>query len=157
MQGWFMLRMLRTARFRIALGLLFLAAWPAAAATVTIDGHTAGPTPFISLVHLTVSDLDALRRVQFTVESKPGSVVRPIQAKYSRNYLEKHGYLNAETGEVDVPVFGLYADFTNSVKLDVAFRGGNSRHFAVQIPTEAFVDPSGIYLNPTIVQARSRS
>jgi len=149
--------MVRTALVRIAIGLLWIAALPAAGATVTVDGHEAGATPFISLVHLTVSDADALRSVQFTVASKPGSAVRPIQARYSRNYLENRGHLNAETGEVVVPVFGLYAGFTNSVKLDVAFRGGSARRFTVEIPTEAFDDPSGIYLNPTVVQARSRA
>ena len=139
----------------IAISVLWLSAAPAAGGTVTVHGQTPGPTPFISIVDLTVSPASSLQSIQFAVAPKPGSVVRPIRAKYSRAYLEERGYLNPGTGEVTLPVFGLYAGYENSVELKAAFRGGGARRLTVPIATQAFDDPSGIYLNPTVVRARS--
>jgi arylsulfate sulfotransferase len=135
----------------------FLAlAWSAdAAVTLTVTGQTPGPTPFISNVQLVVSDPNALKSIQFEVASKPGSVVRPIRATYSRDYLQARGYLDLQTGEVTLPVFGLYADFANSVAVTAALSGNGKRRTTVAISTPAFDDPTGVYTNPTVVLARS--
>jgi arylsulfate sulfotransferase len=138
-----------------AVSFLWLLASPAAGGTVTVNGQSPGPTPFIAMLDLTVSDPHSLKSIQFKVAPKPGSVVRPIRAKYSRAYLEARGYLNLETGQVTVPVFGLYAGFNNSVALQTSFKNGDVRRRSVTIPTEEWDDPSGIYLAPTVVRARS--
>ena len=46
--------------------------------TITITGHTAGATPFISKLTLEVSNTTVLKSIQFTIDPKPGSVTRPF-------------------------------------------------------------------------------
>src|SRR5262245_42119 len=42
--------------------------------TITITGHTAGATPFISNLTLEVSNTTVLKSIQFAIDAKPGSV-----------------------------------------------------------------------------------
>ena len=146
---------MRKAWLGLATSFFWVFAWSAAGGTVTVNGQTPGPTPFISIVDMTVSKPSALQSIQFEVASKPGSAVRPIRAKYSRAYLQARGYLDLQTGEVTLPVFGLYADFTNSVKLKATFKDGSARRLTLAIPTQPFDDPTGVYVNPTVLRARS--
>src|SRR5262245_49834532 len=46
--------------------------------TITINGHTAGATPFISKLSLDVSNTSVLKSIQFAIDPKPGSVTRPL-------------------------------------------------------------------------------
>ena len=46
--------------------------------TITITGHTAGATPFISKLTLEVSNTTVLKSIQFAIDPKPGSVTRPF-------------------------------------------------------------------------------
>jgi Arylsulfotransferase Ig-like domain len=94
------------------------------AASVTIGGHMAGPTPFIRLIDCTVNPASAFETVQFTIASKPGSVVRPVSAVYSAEYLQGRGYFNPQNGQLVLPVFGLYDNYSNRVVL--RFRAANS-------------------------------
>src|SRR5690348_12007024 len=43
-----------------------------------------GPSPFISLVHLSGLDHSRLARVRYTIAAKPGSVSRPVHVEYAR-------------------------------------------------------------------------
>src|SRR5438105_2873983 len=79
---------------------------PLSPPTATVTGQSAGPTPFIAQINATMSTANSLKRVQFSVTPKAGSVTRPISATYSSNYLQSHGYLNTGTGALVVPVFG---------------------------------------------------
>lgn len=135
---------------------------PAAAAagpggpSVVVNGTTPGPTPFISHVNLTISPRAGLKSVSFLVESKPMSLTRPVAAKYSRAWLQGRGDYDPTTGQLDVPVFGLYAGFQNFVQVTVDFASGPSRFELVTIDTAPWVDPTGgVYTMPTIVQPRS--
>ena len=111
-----------------------------------------GPTPFISFVQLNVLDLTNVRNAQFLIAPKTGSETRPINVKYSRQYLQRRGYLNRDLSQLTVPVFGLYAGRSNKVTITVAFRDGTSKVTQVTIPTAAF--DGGTYSNPTVVQPR---
>jgi len=146
-------------RWIIALGVALAGLGPlsaeAARPSVVVEALSAGPTPFISLLDLRVSPPTEVKSVDFVVASKPGSVVRPIRARYTQAYLERRGYLDLEGGLVTVPVFGLYADAVNQVSLKVRFHGGGARRLDVAIPTELFDDPSGVYVVPTVIQPRS--
>ena len=126
---------------------------PAGGVTVTVNGQDAGPTPFISLLDVTLSNASALKSVQFTIEPKPQSVSRPISVTYSGAYLQQRGYLDTETGHLTVPVFGLYADYNNTVAMKYKFKGSSFKD-TIMISTPAFEDPTGAYTNPTILQAR---
>ena len=76
--------------------------------TITITGHTAGATPFISKLTLEVSNTTVLKSIQFTIDPKPGSVTRPLSGTYSNSYLVSRGFEHPPTGEVVLPVYGLY-------------------------------------------------
>ena len=78
--------------------------------TITINGHTQGVTPFISNVHLTVSEPPStvLKELQFTIHPKPGSVTRPLSGTYANYYLIDRGFENQQTGDITLPVYGLY-------------------------------------------------
>ncbi len=84
---------------------------------IVVNGHTPGPTPFISLIDLTASEVTNLKSIAFTVVPKPSSVTRPVSASYSSAYLQNRGYLNLQTGQITLPVFGLYANYANEVAL----------------------------------------
>jgi len=122
--------------------------------TIAIIGQNAGPTPFISQLSLSASDTSVLSRIQFTISPKTGSVTRPLSATYSNDYLTGRGYLIPETGEIFLPVYGLYADFTNTVTLTYYFNDGSSKQDATTVTTAAFTDDCG-YDNPTRLQART--
>src|SRR4029077_18445995 len=122
--------------------------------TITITGHTAGATPFISKLTLEVSDTTVLKSIQFAIDPKPGSVTRPLSGTYSRDYLASRAYVNPP--EIILPVYGLYAGFQNIVRLTYLFKDGPSKQAVASITTDPFDDPCG-YDNPTVLQARTNS
>src|SRR6267378_2248538 len=123
---------------------------------IRITGQTAGATPFISKLTLAVSDTSVLKSIQFTVIPKPGSVTRPLSGTYASSYLVDRGFENQQTGEVVLPVYGLYDGYNNIVKLTYRFMDGSSKQANTRIPTATFNDPCG-YKNPTILQRRTNS
>jgi len=122
--------------------------------TITIVSDNPGPTPFISQLSLLASQTDGLKSIQFTITPKEGSVTRPLSGTYSSDYLTDRGYLNSITGEIFLPVWGLYANFVNTVTLTYQFSDGSSKEDSATITTAAFDDPCG-YSNPTVLQART--
>ena len=122
--------------------------------TITIAGHTAGATPFISKLTLEVSNTTVLNSIQFTIDPKPGSVTRPLSGTYSNNHLASRGYVHPP--EVILPVYGLYDGFNNSVTLTYRFLDGSSKQAHTTITTVTFDDPCG-YKNPTILKPRTNN
>lgn len=143
---------------RCAIGLLLFTGVVMAAegASVVIHEVSPGPTPFIAMVHLTVSPADAFEDIRFVVRPKPSSVARPISASYSAAYLTSRGYFDPATGAVMLPVFGLFAGYINTVVLNTDFTEGRTRRDNVEITTPPFAT-AGDYLTPTVVQPRSSS
>lgn len=119
---------------------------------ITIDGHIAGATPFLSQLTLSVSDTASIKSIQFTIAPKPGSATRPLSATYSSSYLAERGDLG--TGTIFLPVYGLYDDYTNTVTLTYSFNDGSSKQETTTITTTTFDDPCG-YKTPTILQAKT--
>jgi arylsulfate sulfotransferase len=124
--------------------------------TITINGNTPGVTPFISNVSLTASDTTVLKSIQFTIAPKPGSVTRPLSGTYANYYLVNRGFENPQTGEIMLPVYGLYAGCTNTVTLTYRFKDGSSKQAHTTITTAAYVDQCG-YHNATLLQPRTDS
>jgi hypothetical protein len=122
--------------------------------TLTVNAQNAGPTPFISQLSITATDTSVLSKIQFTITPKTGSVTRPLSGTYSSAYLIGRGYLLPETGEIFLPVYGLYADFTNTVTLTYYFNDGSSKQDSTTVTTAAFTDDCG-YDNPTRLQERT--
>ncbi len=121
---------------------------------VTITGQTPGNVPFISILSLSVDNPAGLDEVKFKVDSKPGSVVRPVSARYSAAYLRRRGNVDAKTGVVTVPVFGLYANYTNTVTVTTRFTTGASEVHQVKVATAHFHDE--VHKHPQIVQVRTK-
>jgi arylsulfate sulfotransferase len=111
-----------------------------------------GATPFISFARLRVSDLTALKYAEFRIAPKAGSATRPIDVRYTRQYLQKRGYLDRASGRITVPVFGLYAGRSNSVTVTLGFRDGTTQPTELTIVTAAF--DGGTYSHPSVVQSR---
>jgi hypothetical protein len=128
-----------------------------AAAGVVVTGQTAGATPFIAQIHATVTPASALKSVQFTISRKSGSVTRPVSATFTSSYLQNRGYLNPQTGAFTVPVFGLYANYPNTVSLNFRFTDNSSQTSSVMVATPDWTDSCGVFKNPTVVQARTNS
>jgi hypothetical protein len=122
--------------------------------TIRITGQTAGASPFISKVTLAVSNTSVLKNVQFTITPKPGSVTRPLSGTYANSYLIDRGFENAQTGEVVLPVYGLYDAYNNTVKLTFTFLDRSSKQINTRITTATFNDTCG-YKTPTILQRRT--
>ena len=99
-----------------------------------------GPTPFIRNLNFQVNPIANIKRVQFTIQPKAGSVTRPISATYSSQYLSSRGYLDT-AGNMKIPVFGLYDGFNNSVTLNYVFRDGSSKQRVFSVLAPVFSDP----------------
>lgn len=122
--------------------------------TITIDSQANGPTALIVQLTLSASDTTFLKGIHFTVASKPGSVVRPFSQNFSASYLTSHGYLDAAAGKIYLPVYGLYAEYSNSVTLTYDFFDGSLKEDTTTIPTGSFTDLCGIS-TPTVLKART--
>src|SRR6476620_2128670 len=115
--------------------------------TITITGHAAGATPFISNLTLDVSNTSVLKSIQFAVDPKPGSVTRPLSGTYSNDYLVSRGFENPHTGDVLLPVYGLYAGRVNTVRLTYRFVDGSSKQNQTTVRTATFDDQGCGYNN----------
>src|SRR5205823_10057648 len=124
--------------------------------TITINGYTPGVTPFIAYVNLTASDTTVLKSIQFSIDRKPGSVTRPISATYANFYLIDRGFENQQTGEITLPVYGLYDGYANLVTLTYRFFDGSSSQANITIGTPSYDDTCG-YKSPLVVQPRNNS
>ena len=123
--------------------------------TITITGHTAGATPFISKLSLEVSNTTVVKNIQFAINPKPGSVTRPLSGTYSNQYLVSRGFEHPP--EIILPVYGLYAGYTNTVRLTYRFLDGSSKQAVTSITTATFDDQGCGYNNPTRLQPRTNS
>src|SRR6266496_5149511 len=123
--------------------------------TITISGKTAGVTPFISKLTLQVSNTTVLKSIQFAIDPKPGSVTRPLSGTYANFYLMNQGFENPP--EIILPVYGLYAGYTNIVRLTYRFLDGSSKQAVTAVTTATYDDGGCGYNNPTRLQPRTNS
>jgi len=124
--------------------------------TITIAADNPGPTPFISQLTLVTSDPAVLASIQFSIMPKPGSVTRPLSGTYSSEYLTSRGNILPGSDTIFLPIYGLYADYANTVTLTYRFLDGSSKTDNTTITSPVYDDPCQ-YGNPTILQARTTS
>ena len=99
-------------------------------------------------------DLDALRTISYAVEPKPGSVSKPVRVTYTLGALERTG--RVMSGEVLLPVFGLYAGYANTVSVDLSFDDGiHANPIGETLTTTAYTDPNGVYDHPVLIKKRA--
>src|SRR6266542_1540218 len=123
--------------------------------TITISGKTAGVTPFISKLTLQVSNTTVLKSIQFAIGPKPGSVTRPLSGTYANQNLVRRGFEHPP--EIILPVYGLYAGYTNIVKLTYRFLDRSSKQAVTAVTTATFDDQGCGDKNPTRLQPRTNS
>jgi hypothetical protein len=122
----------------------------------TVVSQQTGPTPFISFLSLVLSQPTQIKSIEFTIAPKPGSVTRPISVNYSRNYLLARGYFDGTNPPATLPVFGLYANYSNTVVLTYRFMNGSSQQETVVVATGTFADPCG-FNNRIVIQPRTNT
>ncbi len=120
---------------------------------IVIADSQPGVSPFISSVQFSGQSLSHVISVSFTIAPMPNSVSSPVNVTWSRAALAGRGYLGKNL--INLPVFGLYAGYQNQVTFQLAFDDGSVQQLPYQIVTAPYTDPTGVYLNPTIVKARS--
>jgi arylsulfate sulfotransferase len=127
----------------------------AAGSDIRILGQRPGISPFIKLLYFQGASLATVAGVEFTIASKPGTVSKPVTVWYSIGALEERGYLSANQTDLEVPVFGLYAGYNNQVAVQFQFQDGSAQTLPLGVTTANYVDPTGVYANPTIVKQRA--
>lgn len=116
---------------------------------------TAGVTPFLALLDIHGLGLERIQALRFTIQPKAGALSRPLQAKYSRAYLQRQGFGLSFAGALQLPLFGLYSGHSNQVMVEAFFDDGSSALVPAAIQTEAYLDPTNIYNRPNILQPRA--
>lgn len=129
---------------------------PPAAATdkAVVKEVRPGVSPFIAFVDLDVPDLAKVQEAGFRIEPRPGTVSLPVQVEYTRDYLFRRGFGDGDR-RLSIPVFGLYAGYTNAVDIHLDHEDGTTESVRTQIETQAYVDPNGVYDRPTFLKTRT--
>jgi len=125
--------------------------------TIRILGFTPGVTPFVGKVNLTATNTTVLKEIQFTIQPRPGSFARALSGTYANYYLIDRGFENQQTGEITLPVYGLYAGRGNILTLTYRFMDGSSKQANFTATTTSFDDQGCGYMNPTRLFPRSNS
>lgn len=120
---------------------------------IVIAGSQAGVTPFIESVQFSGQSLSNVSSVTFTIAPMENSVSLPVTVTWSKAALSARAYLQGN--ELNLPVFGLYAGYQNQVTFQITFDDSSTQQLQYQIATASYTDPTGVYLNPTIIKARA--
>ena len=120
-----------TGRVRAALAALVLACTTSCGAgggAPAVSRVTVTPGPISHAAQLTIDLPSAsdVERAAFTVRTRPGGRSADVHVTLERSYLVRTGALAPEAGALRLPVFGLYADAANDVRVDVAFADGST-------------------------------
>jgi hypothetical protein len=116
-------------------------------------GSEPGVTPFISTVHLAGQSLTAVRTIRYELKAKPGSVSKPVRVTYTRQALRRRGRLT--DNDLQLPVFGLYAGYANSVSIRLTFNDSSLQTITQTLTTAAYTDPNGAYDHPVFIKSRA--
>jgi hypothetical protein len=122
---------------------------------IVAGSPTPGATPFIAFIPLSGVDVAHVRTVRFTIAAAPGTASKPVSVTYTMEYLTRRGYAAPPQQTLTLPVFALYDDTANTVKIRFKYRDRSTSTLPVTVITAAYTDPCGIYDRPVIVQARA--
>ncbi len=130
--------------------LLLLLAVVAACSSNSSDTPFVGNFVFAKTAEITPGNIDQISSINFIVHTKPGNMSKDINVTYSLDYLKREGHVHADSGTIDVPVFGLYPGYLNSVDLIVNRLDNTSSTTSLTMQTDAFVSDykmTGIVIN----------
>ena len=91
---------------------------------------------------------------QYTIEAKPESASKPISVKYSMAALKRKGYEVTSSAELTLPIWGLYSNYINHIKIKIQYNDGSIGSLDLDISTPSYVDSNLIYDRPTFVKKR---
>ncbi len=95
---------------------------------------------FISSLNIDV-DSELLKSLTFMVEPKDDAKAEPIQVTYPINQLE------IDSSGINLPVFGLYSGFDNTVELTFTFTDDSEKAIDVTLTTDEYIDVLSTYDN----------
>lgn len=116
--------LLRAAAAFVAIATLSACGGGGAASQPPAITITSGPIAYAVEAHIPVGTSSPIERVTFTIQTRPGGTAKDARVTYARSWLDREGAIDPVTGDVTVPVFGLYADHDNEVAIDVALASG---------------------------------
>jgi hypothetical protein len=127
----------------------------ASLSNAAIVGSQRGSTPFISFVELRSDSFDNVADITYVIEAKPNAVSKPVTVQYSLRALKQRSYVGSADGVAILPVFGLYADYSNHVEVQLNFLDASTQTLSIDIVTTPYVDPRGVYDHVSILKSRS--
>lgn len=119
-----------------------------------------GATPFIAKVPLTGIRSELFTGVRFAISPKEGSDTTPISASYSKDYLTSHDFYSPGSSKLDVPVFGLYADYNNRVTITYTEANTFDTELVTNLNTPKWQNVGSnpdLYNNPEFVVKRNNA
>ena len=96
-----------------------------------------------------------LQSVEFIIQPKAGSASQAVDVTYSADALTERNYLSVGSNTLTMPIYCLYAGYTNRVTLNFSFLDGSKQSLMTSITTADFTDPTGLYMRPTILKQRT--
>jgi hypothetical protein len=102
----------------LAISALAAPATAEAASGLTVRSATVS-SEFVGQVVLRGVPSSLLQYITFTIVPKPGSTAKAISVTYSKAYLVAQRKLGSRVKEATIPIFGLYADYNNTVRITV--------------------------------------
>lgn len=126
---------------------------PAPVSVAPIE-QTAGDTPFISTLSIALDRYADLTNAAFTITPKPGTFSRPVFITYDKTWLDRNGAYQPGNQRITLPVFGLYANYSNEVRVIFKFGDGSMRMERVIVQTPAISVQDSVYGAPDIKAAR---
>ena len=124
-------------------------------ARVQVVGQATGAMPFVANLTLSLDDFRHLSSVSFTIAAKPGTYSKPMNATYTRAWIERTGAWHAADKRLVIPVFGLYAGYANSVTVKATFEDKSTDDEVVTIAAPVYAGPAAAYNTPEVRTARS--
>lgn len=124
---------------------------------IALGSFSSGPTPFIRYLPISGQSLKNVVSFRYIIGPKAGAVSLPVNVSYTPAALASRGYHSAGASSATLPVFGLYAGRANRVDVQVQFSDSSMQIFPVTVTTPAYVDTSGVFGRPNIVQKRASS
>lgn len=116
--------------------------------------HGPGLTPFVASLGFNLRNYQDLASLAWVVTPRPGTHSKPLAVTYDKSWLDRRAAWHAGSARLEVPIFGLYASWVNTVALTATFRDGSTHAFRATIEAGAYTGPASVYASPLIRVAR---
>lgn len=104
----------------------------------TVTENDQDDSIFISSLDLSL-DTTEVTNVNFNITPKENALAEAINATFDIDSLESSGTA------INLPIWGMYADYENTVNITVNYSDGSEQVTSYTLSTEEYVDPNSIY------------